>query len=385
MRDICIIILFFTLINLNSQHIKISAIGDIMAHDTLQYYALSTENKYLTLFESTKPIFLSDDLTIGNLETPICDKKPISNYPLFNANSNLATSIKLAGIELLSTANNHSFDQGYEGVATTIEALKRENVLFNGTSINSEEPKPLIFLCNGVTIGYFAATFSLNGLSYKEIKNNPSVNYYSDSQKDIESLCKIVEEYCRLVDVMIVSYHGGIEYQSTPSLYYEKIYKKIADSGAMVVLSHHPHVLQKIEYYRTKDGRDALIAYSLGNFISAQARYPLSFDNKTKDSIFNSTFTKTAEGVILKFDISRWNNQYYIINAGIIPIFTVRFKYEKDKKVYTGFETIPIDYILNGKYNERVKNSINEDLIELVKYRLKKIDDLIEIEIISLE
>lgn len=385
-KDLFLIVIFFILYEINSQHIKISAIGDIMAHDTLQYYAITTENKYLTLFESTKFIFLNDDLTIGNLETPVCDNKPIRNYPLFNAKHSLITGLKLAGIDIVSTANNHSLDQGKEGVLSTIESLKKENILFSGTGENPENAKkPLIFLSNGIVIGFIAATFSINGIPYKEEKNTPSINYFKDTKEDIENFCNIIKEYSKIVDIMIVSYHCGIEYESTPLKYHEEIYKKFADSGACVVLIHHPHVLQKIEYYKTIDNRETLIAYSLGNFISAQARYPISFNSKDKEKVSNLTFTKTAEGIILQFEVSKWNNRYHIINARIIPIFNIRFKTKIDNKIYNGFEVVPIQYILEGKYNKRIKDGINESILELVQYRLEKIKKLIKIEILELK
>jgi len=372
-------ILSFLLIitKLNSQHIKISAIGDIIAHDTLQYYALATEKGYLTLFEPTKFIFLNDHLTIANLETPICDSKPISNYPLFNAHSGLASAIKSAGIEVVSTANNHSFDKGYEGVSATIDALQKENILFSGIGKNPIKAKePIIFLVNGVTIAYLAATFSLNGLPYKEDSKLPAINYYSDEEKDINDFCEIIKEYSKIVDVMIVSYHCGIEYQSEPTEFHTKIYKKIAEAGANVVLIHHPHVLQKIEYYTTVDNREVLIAYSLGNFISDQPRYDINF---------NSIFTKTAEGIILQFEIFRYNNRYYVINPKIIPIFNIRFKTKINKRIYNAFEVLPIQYIFEKKYDEKIKDYITDNVLELVNYRLNKITELIKIEVLELK
>jgi poly-gamma-glutamate synthesis protein (capsule biosynthesis protein) len=47
---------------------------------------------------------------------------------------------------------------------------------------------------------------------------------------------------------------------------------KMLDAGASVIVGHHPHVLQPVETYRTQDGRETVIYYSLGNFLSNQSR-----------------------------------------------------------------------------------------------------------------
>jgi poly-gamma-glutamate synthesis protein (capsule biosynthesis protein) len=47
---------------------------------------------------------------------------------------------------------------------------------------------------------------------------------------------------------------------------------KMLEAGASVIVGHHPHVLQPIETYKTQDGRNAVIFYSLGNFLSNQSR-----------------------------------------------------------------------------------------------------------------
>ena len=82
-----------------------------MAHYLLQEYALSEKDNYLSLFKATNKVFLNDDLTIGNLETPICDDRPMEGFPNFNAKASLADAIVKSGIEVLSFANNHTLDQ----------------------------------------------------------------------------------------------------------------------------------------------------------------------------------------------------------------------------------------------------------------------------------
>jgi poly-gamma-glutamate synthesis protein (capsule biosynthesis protein) len=73
-------------------------------------------------------------------------------------------------------------------------------------------------------------------------------------------------------DFLVVSIHWGIEYAPAPRPEDVETAHKMLEAGAAVIVGHHPHVLQQVETYRTQDGRDAVIFYSLGNFLSNQSR-----------------------------------------------------------------------------------------------------------------
>jgi hypothetical protein len=73
-------------------------------------------------------------------------------------------------------------------------------------------------------------------------------------------------------DLLVVSIHWGIEYAPAPRPEDVDIAHKMLDAGASVIVGHHPHVLQPLETYTTVDGRNTVIFYSLGNFLSNQSR-----------------------------------------------------------------------------------------------------------------
>jgi len=73
-------------------------------------------------------------------------------------------------------------------------------------------------------------------------------------------------------DVVVMSIHWGIEYQRYPSNEQKKLGQYLIDSGVDIIFGHHPHVLQPMEWVKAKDGRNGLIVYSLGNFLSGQKR-----------------------------------------------------------------------------------------------------------------
>jgi poly-gamma-glutamate synthesis protein (capsule biosynthesis protein) len=73
-------------------------------------------------------------------------------------------------------------------------------------------------------------------------------------------------------DLLVVSIHWGIEYATAPRPEDVEMAHKMLDAGASVIVGHHPHVLQPVETYTTADQRNAVIFYSLGNFLSNQSR-----------------------------------------------------------------------------------------------------------------
>ena len=66
-------------------------------------------------------------------------------------------------------------------------------------------------------------------------------------------------------DLVIVQLHMGFQFADAPSSGVEDAARAAIDAGADLVVCHHPHVLQGLEWY---DGH--LIAYSLGNFLFDQ-------------------------------------------------------------------------------------------------------------------
>lgn len=382
-----ILILFFSSLidSFSFDKITITAIGDIMAHKDLQEWILLSKEHYLKYFDTTKKIFLSDDLTIANLETPVCDKQDIEGFPTFNAKAELIEAIISSGIELVSFANNHTLDQGYTGIEATIETFKKNKLKYAGAGSNRiDANKPLFFSVKGINIGYISATSLMNYLPQYDITKFPSVNFIPlDNDKIIKSFCKLITDTKKLVDIVIVSFHAGVEYSQIVNKLKEKRFKEFTEAGADVILGHHPHVIQKVEYHLTKDKRKCLIAYSLGNFISAQARYVKQLKRNDK-WIYDSLLAKTAESILLQFDIVKYNNKYIIIKPRIIPYYNIVIRKKiSDKLYHNGYRLIRIDHILQAKQDDIEYLDYSLKAIKnLVKYRLDKIKEVTKIPVV---
>ncbi len=370
--------LFFGYDSLFSNDIvSFSAVGDIMAHDNLQEYLLSTPQGYNSMFKYTKEYFLDDDFTFANLEVPIHDGMPIAGYPQFNAKKELLDAMESAGIDILSLANNHSFDKGYEGMTETVKGVKKHNFIFSGVGENPSESREVVYFTkNNIKFAFISTTAILNGFNVVEDKSKSFVYLVPLENKRLQTLfLEKISSAKKSADIVIVSYHSGIEYTNTPDPLQKEVYYNIAEAGADIILGHHPHVLQPVEFYKTKDERETLIAFSLGNFASAQARYDLN-----KKGAYNSLQAKTADSVILKFDVVKIEDKTAIINTSIIPLYNVRFavkQYYNKRLISEGFATVPIDDLFADE--NRFGLNISEGMEKFILYRYEKIKTLLNV------
>ena len=112
--------------------INITAIGDIMCQNTQYKDAYESSNDtydFSYVFSEIKSRSEDSDLTIGNLETTLAgEERKYSGYPTFNTPEQLAKNLKDLGIDVLSTANNHTLDKGYDGLVSTLKFLDEQNI-----------------------------------------------------------------------------------------------------------------------------------------------------------------------------------------------------------------------------------------------------------------
>ncbi len=119
----------------------------------------------------------------------------------------------------------------------------------------------------------------LNGNRNPDKADQPHVNFFPYPNEsggapgaDEAAVLEAVRQARAKCDFLVVSIHWGIEYAPAPRPEDVETAHKILEAGASVIVGHHPHVLQPVETYKTQDGRNAVIFYSLGNFLSNQSR-----------------------------------------------------------------------------------------------------------------
>lgn len=273
------------------------AVGDIMAHmPQLPAYYDTKRKRYNfdAWFERVKPIFAQGDWVVGNLEAPLAGQDlKYSGFPRFNAPAELAEALVNAGVQLVSTANNHSMDRGFPGIERTLDNVRAAGLTPFGTAASVEEARrSVIAERNGIRLGFLAYTYGTNGIPVPESKP------FAVNHIDIDA---IREDIARLrrdgADAVSVSLHFGTEYQRLPNEIQTSLARDVVAAGADIVLGSHPHVVQPYEEVVVPaadsiDGteRRGIVIYSLGNFISNQKN-----DWKDVGLIFGVTLIKTEQ------------------------------------------------------------------------------------------
>lgn len=332
--------------------INMSVIGDIMCHNT-QYNDAYVNGQYdfSYVFSDIQDKLLSADIAVGNLETTFAgSERGYSSYPTFNTPEVLAYDLKEAGIDLVSTANNHSLDKGYSGIESTIKYLDEAGLSHTGTFTNEESKNNITIMdVKGVKIAFLSFTYGTNGIPVPSGKEY-CINLI-DKDLIVNQLTLAKEQK---PDIICVFMHWGEEYEKIPNSEQNELADLLFQNGANIILGSHPHVLQKMEKRTVTmpDGtnRDGFIIYSLGNFVSGQVK------ENTRDSIIlNLNITKRGTG-----DIT-------IDNATYTPIYT----YKKSSGTVNRYEVLDIKKALdnfdNGNY------VISSDEYNMLKSEYNKI------------
>jgi len=341
------------------QHFSMSAIGDIMCHNS-QYkdaYVSSTGTyDFSYVFEDIKDYISNADIAIGNLETTFAGKeKGYSNYPRFNTPEQLAYNLKDFGIDVLSTANNHSMDTNFNGIVSTLNYLDDAGISHTGTNATSQDQNEILIKdVNGVKIAFLAFTYGTNGITVPKDKSF-AVNMIDDDfiLKQI-SLAKEQNP-----DLICVNMHWGYEYHTKQSVEQERLADLLFTNGVDVILGSHPHVLQPMEK-RTitlEDGstKDCFVIYSLGNFMSGQTKA-----NTRNSIILNMNFTKNGETGKISID-----------KVSYVPIYMYRASSGNTQR----YKVLDIEKTLSN-YDNGTDTSIGKSVYSTLKSELTKIKNI---------
>lgn len=242
------------------KRMSLIAVGDILIHESVYKDALKSDGTYNfhSMFTDIEPIIKKYDLKFCNQESTIGGSTlGISGYPSFNSPDEIGDELVNLGFNLISLANNHALDKGEDAVYYSNSYWKNKDVITAGSYSSVEERNKInVYEQNGIKYAFLAYTTISNATVKKDYLLNM---YRADKVKsDIEA----VKDQ---VDVIIVSMHWGVENTNTPTESQKQIAEYLSSLGVNIVIGHHPHVVQPVEYVG-----DTLVIYSLGNFISNQ-------------------------------------------------------------------------------------------------------------------
>jgi len=207
----------------------------------------------------------SADIVFANLECQISDQNGETGHPKFNliftAPPAAVATLQRSGITILSTANNHAVDYGISALEETIDRLEQANIPFVGTSKDKENLyRPLIFRKNNIKFAIFGVTSFVN-MTFKNWQN-----YVATA--DTVELGNALRAVRSSVDVVVMSYHGGVEYTDKPATPVKEFAEWSVRHGVDIFLGHHPHVT-----FGVVQKEKSFIVHSLGNFVFYQPQY----------------------------------------------------------------------------------------------------------------
>ena len=264
--------------------VTVAAVGDVLMHILLQQDAANSPRGYAGQFVHAAPYLRLADIAVANLEGPaarnvapggrdaatpdtIFDGEIYSGFPNFNYHPSLVTALGASGVDLLQTGNNHALDRGALGVDRTLQAIDSAGLAATGTRPRSDPGRPWygVVSAEGLRVAFLACSFSTNGIADS---NDQVLGCYEDEAAVLAQIRALSSDPA--ISAVVFLPHWGTEYVETPGPEQRRLGRAALEAGAAAVIGTHPHVLQPIERYRTSDGRDAFIAYSLGNFIASQ-------------------------------------------------------------------------------------------------------------------
>lgn len=281
----------------SKDYIKIKAVGDIVPGTNYPSNRLHSQKK--VLFQSVKPLLQGADFLFGNFESTL------TNYPYsskgvgggllvpFRTPPSYTQILKEAGFDILSVANNHSFDFYAQGFKDTIQNLDKTGIKAVG-----KKGQILIAHYQGLSIAWI-------GFSY--LDNHNSINKLAKAKA-------LLEKARKRADLVVISVHAGAEGTDAMRVHNQtevfagenrgnlvKFSHTMIDSGADLILGHSPHVPRALELYKGK-----LIAYSLGNFMGYRTL---------------STDAELAYSLVLEVELNKKGD---FVTGKIIPVYLNR-------------------------------------------------------------
>lgn len=289
--------------------VSFAAAGDNIIHESVYKAAAvraaastSGEKKdyrFLEMYsERLRDIVSSADVAFVNQEAPIVPERAVSGYPAFNSPVEAGDALIEMGFDIVNMANNHMLDmEGQcEGLRSTIKYWSSRDVLSIGAYESEADYNTLrVMESKGKHIAILSYTYGTNGNKLNAKSGDLVVPYINDSEI-IDQVSRASEN----ADAVIVSMHWGNENTFKTTDEQKRLAKLLSKYGADVVIGHHSHTLQPMEWVENDAGEKTLVIYSLGNFISSQVKaYNMVGGLATFELVFSPEGTVTVENALL--------------------------------------------------------------------------------------
>lgn len=308
--------------------IKLTFVGDIMCQREQSAAAWKRHGAYVydQTFLAVTRLFNESDYVIGNLETPIAGAalEYTSEPARFNTPETFLDALKKAGVDFLSTANNHCLDRGIHGMQRTLENLQSRGFDHTGTYATKESSEQIFIKeIGGVKIALLSFTYGTNSELYGDVlqdgetwrvdllRKQSKLATGNTQKRSLRNLIKAIlpvraklgisallgrtiysipsfvadnvnpteinspehhyflarakekiERAKSLADFVILLPHLGGQYNPAPGNYHKWTMQWMAQSGVNAIIANHAHTPLRCE----KFDNGCIGAYALGNF-----------------------------------------------------------------------------------------------------------------------
>ncbi|MCR0460196.1 CapA family protein [[Clostridium] innocuum] len=253
--------------------VSLSFTGDILIEDAL-YNWMGKGYDFKNYFDKVTP-YLKADLVIGNQEVVLGGETlgiTGSNYT-FNAPEEIAKQLPQISFDVLTFANNHSYDRGMQGIVNTRKNLKAAGIQTTGAYEKKEQRDDILVVeRNGIRFAILAYTYDNN--QWIDAENSFAVNHFLNEEHMFDDRCKKqlardVQKAKEQADVVIAAMHWGTEFTYEIDAAQRDAAGFLNEQGVDIIIGNHPHCLQRVETLTNAQGKETFVMYSLGNFVSA--------------------------------------------------------------------------------------------------------------------
>lgn len=301
-------------------------------------FCSSTPEK-IELSKEISGIFKESDLNILNLEGPLeAGKRCSANKSVLKQSKNSSLWCRKNGFNIVSIANNHSFDYGEAGIDETLKNTKVNNVKAIGAGFWEDAYKIETIIIKGKRIGFYAASScdmaTLKDKRYDKDKKGCAWINHPDTRRAIIN-------GKRECDYLFIIPHAGVEYMDIPLPEWRDAYKELIDLGADGIFSSHPHVPQGIEVYKSRP-----IFYSLGNFFFEGSSSSMQHKHKFWNTGLIALVNITENEISFNYAVTKRDGYYLSI--------------EKEESIINHIHEIIDDLNNDDRYYKRLEVDIEK-------------------------
>ena len=345
--------------NTEKTEIEIVMTGDVLIHEKVIQSGRRGNGTYCfdPFFADILPELASADIRIVNQETIMGGEElGFSGYPSFNSPFETGEAEVRAGFNVVLHATNHALDKGHVGIENCLHYWETKHPDVSVLGINkhpADRDDIFVFDKNGFRISILNYTFESNVMPL------PAGKEYCLDLFDKEKIHRDISKAKRLADMVVICPHWGTEYVCTPDTDQREWTRFFLTERADIVIGTHPHVLQPVQMLSDPAGREMLVYYSLGNFVSNQEGIPRNIGGLARIRLVKDAYGSRIESYELIPTVCHRELGAAKIEAYKLSDYSDHLADRNDIKAIDGHTELSVQYV-----NRFCRDVLGDDFCE---------------------